>query len=452
MTAPAISVAGLRKAYRLYAHPRDMLLEALTGRRRHGEFVALEDVSFAVAPGSVVGLMGRNGAGKSTLLRLIAGTLDASGGRVETRGRIAAILELGTGFHPDYTGRENVYLRGLCLGLGREEISRRFEEIVAFSELEAFIDQPFRTYSSGMQARLTFSVATCVDPDILIVDEALSVGDAKFQLKSFDRIREFKRRGKAIVVVSHSINQIVAFCDRAILLEKGRIHAEGDPNKVGQIYHELLFGSGPCGEAAPGLAPAAGPGDAESDRMGEPDEPVRRDGEAGIAGAGAKRSHRYGSGKASITRVGMEDAAGRPRITVPSGETARFVVGFEARAALPGVVLGLLIRNAWGLDVVGTDTRFVPCPGLPERMERGARCAVEVAMPMWLAPGTYFATVGIADRNETKHDMWLDCLQFEVMPGDTACYTTSIVNVPLSLRASLCSSGESRSEPAAVAT
>ena len=242
MTDPLVSIRNLRKAYRVYSHPSKMIAEVFTGRPHHREFLALENISFDVQPGSVVGLLGRNGAGKSTLLRIVARTLDASGGTVITRGRIAAILELGTGFHLDYTGRENIYFGGICLGLSRREMHQRMDEIIAFSELEDFIDQPFRTYSSGMQARLTFSVATCVDPDILIVDEALAVGDARFQLKSFDRMREFKRRGKAILLVSHSINQITAFCDYAILLDHGRMLAEGNPNRVGNIYHELLFG------------------------------------------------------------------------------------------------------------------------------------------------------------------------------------------------------------------
>ena len=242
MSEPIISVCGLSKAYRIYSHPSQMIMEALTGHARYREFLALDNISFDVHPGSVVGLLGRNGAGKSTLLRIIARTLDATGGSVVSKGRISAILELGTGFHLDYTGRENIYFGGICLGMSRQEMHDRVDEIIAFSELEQFIDQPFRTYSSGMQARLTFSVATCVDPDILIIDEALSVGDAKFALKSFDRIREFKRRGKAILFVSHSINQVTAFCDYAILLDHGRAIAEGDPNKVGNIYHELLFG------------------------------------------------------------------------------------------------------------------------------------------------------------------------------------------------------------------
>ena len=162
-------------------------------------------------------------------------------GTVTVEGRISAILELGTGFHVDYTGRENIFLGGMCLGLSRAEITERLDEIISFSELQDFIDQPFRTYSTGMQARLTFAVATCVDPDVLIVDEALGVGDARFQLKSFDRIRSFKDRGKSILLVSHNIPSIMAICDRAILLEKGQIIVDGDPNEVGKLYHEMLF-------------------------------------------------------------------------------------------------------------------------------------------------------------------------------------------------------------------
>ncbi|RYG38969.1 MAG: ABC transporter ATP-binding protein, partial [Burkholderiales bacterium] len=218
-----------------------MVVEALTGRTKHTDFCALDSVSFNMKRGSVLGVLGRNGAGKSTLLRLVAGTLEQTRGKVVTHGRIASILELGTGFHLDYSGRENVFLGGMCLGLSRAEIKQKFDEIVEFSELAEFIDRPFRTYSSGMQARLTFAVATSIDPDILIIDEALAVGDARFSLKSFDRIREFRRRGKAILLVSHDINTVSSFCDEAILLERGKLIAEGSPPTVCNYYHELLF-------------------------------------------------------------------------------------------------------------------------------------------------------------------------------------------------------------------
>jgi ABC-type polysaccharide/polyol phosphate transport system ATPase subunit len=217
----------------------------LSGRRHHTDFQALTDINVDVPAGTVVGIMGRNGAGKSTLLRIVAGTLDATSGRVDVAGKISAILELGTGFHPDYTGRENVFLGGLCLGLKRNEIGRRFDEIVDFAELGDVIDRPFRTYSSGMQARLTFAVATSVDADVMIIDEALAVGDARFQLKSFDRVRRFRQQGKSILLVSHDINQIVSVCDRALLLEAGRVIADGNPSEVGNQYHELLFGPRP---------------------------------------------------------------------------------------------------------------------------------------------------------------------------------------------------------------
>ncbi len=204
----------------------------------------MRDVSFELRRGEVLGLVGRNGAGKSTLLKILAGTLTPSGGKIEIAGRVSAILELGTGFHPDFSGRENIYLGGLCLGMTRAEIDGRIDEIIDFSELRDVIDQPFKTYSTGMQARLTFSTVTTADPDLLIVDEALSVGDARFQLKSFGRFEEFRRRGKSIILVSHNMNTITGFCDRAILLERGQVLLDAKPATVSTFYHRLLFGEG----------------------------------------------------------------------------------------------------------------------------------------------------------------------------------------------------------------
>ncbi len=412
MSDAAISVRQLGKAYRLYAHPRDMLFEALSGKARHQDFQALDGVSFEVAHGSVVGLMGRNGAGKSTLLRIIAGTLDATAGEVHTAGRIAAILELGTGFHPDYTGRENIYLGGLCLGLSRKEVQSRMDEVIAFSELQDHIDRPFRTYSSGMQARLTFSVATCVDPDILIIDEALSVGDARFQLKSFDRIREFKRRGKSILLVSHSINHITSLCDHAILLDGGKLLMQGEPNAVGNAYHELLFGvpTEPTVIPNPVVETSKADGAALTDSETESD-----------------REHRYGDGVARIIGFRLTDPAGQTVTRLKSCNHYVAEVVIRAMRQTEELCVGILVRNGRGQDIFGTDMSAAGNP-LVAPLEPGAEVTVRVGLRANLAAGEYFFTAALARSDGTKHDIRFDALMVEVEPV-RALYTDTVVNL-----------------------
>jgi lipopolysaccharide transport system ATP-binding protein len=233
---PAISVANLSKAYRIYGRPADMLLELVTRKPRHREFHALSGVSFEVPRGQVVGVIGSNGAGKSTLLKILAGTLDWNSGEINVAGKISAILELGTGFHLDYTGRENIYMGGMCLGLTRKQIDERLEWIIDFSELRDVIDQQFRTYSSGMKARLTFATAISIDPDIFIVDEALAAGDQFFISKCIKRIEEICRSGATVLFVSHSLAMVERFCQRVIWIENGRIHADGDVHEICKAY------------------------------------------------------------------------------------------------------------------------------------------------------------------------------------------------------------------------
>lgn len=242
----AIQAQNLSKCYQLYNQPMDRLKQFLWRNKQQffREMWALRDVNFSIMPGEVVGIVGRNGAGKSTLLQLVCGTLSPSFGEITVNGRIAALLELGAGFNPEFSGRENILMSAAIMGLSQSEIATRLENIIDFSEIRHFIDQPVKTYSSGMFVRLAFSVAINVDPDILVIDEALSVGDGAFARKSFDRIMQLKNAGKTILFCSHSIYQVVAICDRAIWLDHGQIAMIGSAGDVANAYNQTLIDTG----------------------------------------------------------------------------------------------------------------------------------------------------------------------------------------------------------------
>ncbi len=343
------------------------------GRSRPTEVVALRDVSFGVEPGSAVGLVGRNGSGKTTLLRLISGIIKPTSGHVEVGGRVGSLLELGAGFHPDLSGRENVFLNGSIHGLKRAYVREQLDEIVAFAGLEEFIDLPVRTYSSGMYMRLGFAIAAHIDADVLLLDEVFAVGDEQFQRKCFGKIFEFKQRGGTIVFVSHDASAVERLCDRAILLSDGAVAFDGPTHDAIVRYRQLLAG----------------------DR-----DPAER-------GAGLKE---WGSGEARIENVELLGAEGEPRTQFLAGEplTLRFRV--VAERPLPPLRVSFELRDSSGLLVAGSGYSLED-PG-------GVRFDVD-SLP--LADGRFHLRLGLSDDSGEQLYHWLDdALAFVVYPGGEA--------------------------------
>ena len=319
----------ISKLYRLYRRPSDRILELapFVGKRFHTDFWALRDVSIQVERGEILALVGPNGSGKSTLLQIVSGILQPTSGRVVTEGRVAALLELGAGFNPEFTGRENVYINGEIMGLARRDIERAFPLIEAFAEIGEFMDRPVKEYSSGMYVRLAFATAIHVDPEILIVDEALAVGDAIFANRCIHKFEELKERGVTVLFVSHDLGLVKRLAHRAVLLVNGQIAAEGHPSDVVNRYVGLVL---------------------ERQRAGQAEEPERR----------MSTSFRHGDGASRIEDVTLLDRAGAPSLAFTSGDsvTVRVRVRFEREVDEP--VLGILIRNRLGIDVFGTNTRI----------------------------------------------------------------------------------------------
>ncbi len=418
---PAVRVEQLSKCYQIYDRPRDRLLQMLFRGHRtyYREFWALRDITFSVAEGETVGIIGRNGSGKSTLLQLICGTLYPTSGRVETRGRIAALLELGSGFNPEFTGRENIYMNASILGLGREEIDARFGDIVAFADIGEFIEQPIKTYSSGMVVRLAFAVQSQVNPDILIVDEALSVGDAKFQAKCFDRLNQLKRQGTSVLLVTHSGEQIVTHCNRAILLDRGRMVEAGTPKKVVNLYLDMLFGKEkkelppeqpvsaqkPAGEADSLDYPLSGTQDVFATRPGyNPHE------------------YRWGDGAATILDYYLE-AAGEPYpSSVATGQLITLAVSIKFLDDLLRPIFGITIKNKEGVTIYGVNSETLSTDEFKVYGRSGTVIHVVSRFTCRLGPGDYFISLGVATRTGEEivpHDRRYDALHLPVRLDQT---------------------------------
>ncbi len=426
----AIRVEGLSKLYRRMAPGfklrtlKSALLEGslIGGLTPEQTIPALDDVSFEVAAGEAFGVIGSNGSGKSTLLKVLAGMLRPTGGRVEVDGRVAALIELGAGFHPEISGRENIYINGAVLGMSRRQIARRFDDIVEFSGLADFIEEPVKNYSSGMYVRLGFSVAIHTDPDILLVDEVLAVGDEAFAHRCLRRIEEFLASGRTLLIVSHSLGLIEQFSDRALWLDRGRARLLGPPRYVADAYRQAVAEeegrahqeakedrsrrlareepapSPKTPEAEGEAGPADGEGPAPDDGGAPPAEEV-------------EEVLRWGSREAEVTAVRLLDADGAERYYFDSGEQVCFEIAVTARRPLADVVFGVGLFTPRGIECWGTNTH------LEGYVSSGLDGAAEVRLvcpALRLAPGEYLVDVAVHQRDGYPYDYQRRVVSFTV--------------------------------------
>jgi lipopolysaccharide transport system ATP-binding protein len=383
-----VLVQNVSKLYRLYERPADRIREIVPfyPNRLHHDFWALRDISFHLERGEILGLVGPNGCGKSTLLQIVCGILPPTSGRVVTQGRVSALLELGAGFNPEFTGRENVFLNGEIMGLSRREVDKAFPSIAAFADIGEFIDRPVKEYSSGMYVRLAFSTAIHVDPDILIVDEALAVGDAVFANRCVRKFQELKERKVTVLFVSHDLGLVKQLSNRALLLLAGRIEAEGTPKEVIDRYIGLVL------------------------------ERQRRDVEpSAIPELG---SHRHGDGTSEILGVELLNSRGESTLAVASGEHLTIRVRSLFHRAKSDPMVGILIRTRIGMDVYGTNTRLeqIELGDFEEREE----LEVEFHFDCWLTPQEYTLTIATQNPDGSSHDWVDDAIAFEVIDAKAA--------------------------------
>jgi len=380
-----VLVQSVSKLYRLYRRPTDRLRELLPGSEPvHQDFWALRDISFSVEKGETLGLVGPNGCGKSTLLQIVSGILQPTGGRVVTRGRIAALLELGAGFNPEFSGRENVYLNGEIMGLSRAEIAKAMPAIERFAEIGEFMERPVKEYSSGMYVRLAFSTAIHVDPEILIVDEALAVGDAVFANRCVRKFHELRERKVTVLFVSHDLGLVKQISDRAVLLLNGQMVSMGEPKDVINRYIGLVLE-----KQAP---------EARQQRV--------------------RASFRHGDGASEIRGVEILNAHGEPTASVASGEAITVRVRSRFYQAAEDPMVGILIRTRIGMDVYGTNTRIEQFS--LGRMAAGDELEVDFHIECWLTPQQYTLTVATQNADGSSHDWLDDAISFDVVDARVA--------------------------------
>jgi lipopolysaccharide transport system ATP-binding protein len=444
----AIQVMGLGKCYSVYNKPIDRLKQALLSRIKNAfglashayyrEFWALKNVSLDVYKGETVGIIGRNGSGKSTLLQMICGTLDPTTGSVETYGRIAALLELGAGFNPEFTGRENVFMNASILGLSNAEISERFDEIAEFADIGEFIDQPVKHYSSGMYARLAFAVAINVDPDILIVDEALAVGDEPFQRKCFARIDQIKNNGGTILFVSHSGGTIINLCDRAILLNSGERLFTGTPKRA--VFFAQKIGNTQAQECDSVIAEIRNADTNESDQLDDTVEELLVDStdESGSCNKNSQTLEFYDStlvpaceftydqDGAEISGPVLETLWGERVNHVLRGRKYRLKCNVIFNKDCPAVRFYALIRTTTGIDLAGCSHPVIGERGVD--FKSGVHLTLSFEFECRLNPATYFCNFAIQGADGSLHHRIVDSLVFRVME-DSPSPATGLIDI-----------------------
>ena len=435
----SIHVEGLSKRYEIYSKPADRLKQMILPRVRRwahrperayfNEFWALRDVSFDVKRGETVGIVGRNGSGKSTLLQMICGTLTPTLGNIRVNGRIAALLELGAGFNPEFTGKENVRLSGLLYGLSEEELHDRYDAILDFAEIGDFIDQPVKTYSSGMYVRLAFAVAINVSPDILVIDEALSVGDEAFQRKCFARIDAIRDAGATVLFVSHAAGTVIELCDRAILLDHGELLAEGTPKFVVSRYHKLLYSQASrvaevreyIRQESLALQSSEAPSQtahASEDIAGNETEcTADTQGDTSYFDEGMlpRSTVHYESRGALIAQPRIETPQGRRVNVLLPGREYIYVYEVSFERAAVGVRLGMMIKTITGMELGGAAT--APDCSAGAVVSSGQSLQARFRFRTLLAPGVYFVNAGVTaieEEGETYLDRIIDVLMFRV--------------------------------------
>lgn len=414
----AISVKKLTKTYRTFGHPGDRIKQALTlGKMRfHREFTALQDISFEIKKGETIGIIGRNGSGKSTLLQLICGVLKPTSGTVKVNGRILALLELGAGFNPEFTGRENVYFQGAVMGISKEEIDARFDNITAFADIGEFIDQPVRIYSSGMYVRLAFATAIHCAPDIIIIDEALSVGDEPFQRKCFERIREIREQGCTVIYVSHNMASVIELCDQALLLGQGRLTAIGDPKSITSSYLKNLNRPRITGN---------------EDNLAEP---IHEDLETVYFDPTLipESTVSYPSLGAQISNPRILSLDGKRVNLLHSGEEYIYVYEAQFNVSARGVRFGMMIKTVSGYELGGLTSH--PAGG-GISVEECTTLTQQFRFRCNLLPGAYFLNAGVTcimpDKGEEYLHRVLDAAMFKVIPGNGSTQSGTVDISPL---------------------